>query len=717
MICSVVALIGCGDSGVSGDSHYSEDGLTQIKVCTSQSDCESIEGWASGGCVGGECIVSGCQENYHVCRESDCSGLCERNAIFHCGEHGRRCADFVEGWVTGSCEHGQCFASQCAANMHPVISTGVCEYDSVQNCGQTGFNCLEIHPNWSEASCVQAQCVATGCKPEYQLASGDCVKTGEQPTPPPAVNCPSGQHPYGSGCEDDSVQNCGQTGFNCLDVHPTWLEASCVQAQCVATGCKPEYQLASGDCVKNEDPATPPPVANCPSGEHPYGSSCEPDSLAHCGEHGHACGQAQICDPVLGCQDRPCTYLPKNSRSPAICAEENGYALFCGSDNIYYLANSGKCTSSNPCVTCPDGFGGCSNDSEAFCKNHQKPSDPSTPTNLPETCVKNAYPPICENNTGYLCGDKSTYYSSANTRCSAEQSCVICNDGYIGCSHDPTAFCSERNGIHFPIHCTKGHRRCNGTKLVECDGESYSKTVETCPSWCSDGYDGTNSSCSYYQPACTLKNGTVASIVVWNDGDTAYVYPSAEDGSCDNTDGLYDLWLQIRIKGIDTPECTKKQNSNYYKKQTCVVDTNYKSTNDPYGYDAWQKAMELIPPNTTVTISCDEPDEYNNCPLDANGRALVYLSANEKDFGSEMIKAGLAMPNLSKLPYLNANERAICEGLKTAISARENIYSVCTSGGSACVSQAASALPSSKPGEFALMYDRCQYVLWGTKTE
>ena len=447
------------------------------------------------------------------------------------------------------------------------------------------------------------------------------------------------------------------------------------------------------------------PTQSCPSNQHPYNNACEPDSMQNCGKHANSCKPAQTCTSG-SCQNRTCTYESKTSRSPAICVDN--HMLICGSDSLYYFdSKNGNCTEETPCTVCPDGFAGCAANKDVFCQNHQV-------IPLPETCVYGVHPAVCYNNTGYLCGSNGTYYSSAATRCSGTDSCVLCQSGYLGCSSDPKTFCSEQNSFPLsdPNTCTTGHRRCDGKKLMECDGSTYSILAEDCPQYCEDGHNGSNSACSDTKPSCTIKDGSQVKVVGWNDGDTVVVVPVASDDSCDNTNGLQDLRYSIRVLHIDSPECAKSQNYSYNNVQTCNGSTFYTETNDPYGYEAWEKSTSLADAESIVTLNCDNSDEYNICPNDANGRPLAYVKASSgEDISTELVKAGLAFPSLSRAPVPTEHEKQICRAFKEALQNHRNLWSDCTTSDGQCVRDIATQLLSTRPGEYDYTYAYCQLIL------
>ena len=457
---------------------------------------------------------------------------------------------------------------------------------------------------------------------------------------------------------------------------------------------------------KTNDNEHPHSTLTCQANQHLYNNACEPDSMQNCGAHGKSCKPAQTCTNG-SCQDRPCTYESKNSRSPAICVDN--HMLVCGSDNIYYFdSKNGNCTQAAPCTVCPDGFAGCAADSDVFCQNHQI-------LPLPTTCIYGVHPAVCYNNVGYMCGSNGAYYSSVTTRCSGTDSCVLCQNGYLGCSSDAKAFCSGQSS--FPLSdsstCTTGHRRCDGKKLMECDGTSYSIVAEECESYCTDGSDGSSSACSETKPSCTIKDGIKARVVGWNDGDTVVVVPVSEDSSCSSTNDLgREVHFSIRVLHIDSPECSKSQNYTYSNVQTCNGSTSYSETNDPYGYEAWEKSTALADSDAIVTLNCENADEYNVCPNDVNGRPLTYVkTSSEEDISTELVKAGLAFPSINRMPNPTEHEKQICRAFKDAVQNHRKLWSHCTTTDGQCIRDTAAQLLSTRPGEYDYTYEYCQLIL------
>ena len=589
----------------------------------------------------------------------------------------------IEGWANGTCEESVCVAKTCQTGYHVCNEEdcdAVCEKDDIYNCGAHEYVCAAQVSDWIDGICDNAQCIPSECN--------------------------FGFHPYASlgSCEMDDSSNCGEHGAACQSKVQNWKRGRCVNSACYAMECLDGFFASGGKCYPNgEVPPDPPPVLECLDGEHVYENGCELNSNENCGSHGNRCKGWELCDSAGECRPYPCD----SGSDSAFCDDETGYVVFCGSKEpnagVYYVSSSkGMCTSENPCVVCPDGFGGCSNDAQSFCVGHGTNIDPK-PQELPSYCNAKS-PNVCWDGKLYKC--ISGRYEE-NQQCSASEICVTCENNKSGCSTTHAEnYCGDNsNPMNTDGQCIKDHLRCDGKKLMKCDGKSYSILEETCENYCMDGTNGENSSCSESVPSCTLKEGTVVSVNAWNDGDTAVVTPISNDNSCNPEK------MRIRILGIDTPECSKQFSYTYYA-NVCIEDPVYTSTNDPGGYEALQKALTLIEPRSLATVHCAATDAYGRCTKDNTqaSRSLVYLSKGSIDFSTEMMRSGLTMPNL-RHPSLLPQNKGICKALQEAMENKRGLFKDCVAADQDCITKAGSTLYSTKPSEFDNVAANCQYIL------
>ena len=141
-------------------------------------------------------------------------------------------------------------------------------------------------------------------------------------------------------------------------------------------------------------------------------------------------------------------------------------------------------------------------------------------------------------------------------------------------------------------------------------------------------------------------------------------------------------------------------------------DYTYTSTNDPYGYEAWEASTSIADKNTVVQLFCDNANEYNICPTDVNDRFLAYVSVDDIDVSTELTRLGLAIPNVGRTPIQSEREKTICQGLLEAVQDRRQLWSMCAASDSdaQCFKNGVADLLSTRTGEFDYMYERCEYI-------
>ena len=231
------------------------------------------------------------------------------------------------------------------------------------------------------------------------------------------------------------------------------------------------------------------------------------------------------------------------------------------------------------------------------------------------------------------------------------------------------------------ITCTANTRRCLGKHLQSCqtgvNGSTSWVTDKTCDAFCvPDKWI-----CSETLPQCKLKNNSKATILQWTDGDTLWVR-AVSDGTCNDYEYVQSQskWMKLRydlrIHGIDAPECAKRQNQyGYY---TCVQNANYTNTNERFGYESWAEAVKLLPYEYEVTLTCDETEYDGTCVFDrTDSRYLVYMGYARNnasyDFSVELARQGLAFSNTK---FASSKRKEICTAQKEAIQAKRNIWSL-----------------------------------------
>ena len=292
----------CAKIACEEDEHIYEDECEPdtIRHCGShEHDCKQLSGWKSGKCEDKQCVAEKCVEGYEVfkgkckaqkinCEEGEHyyseGSKCEKNTLENCGSHGNDCAN-LSGWDDGVCstdggciaiacttgyelKNGKCEAlTGCPENQH--LYSGACEEDSLENCGSHGTDCSKLS-GWQSGNCVDGKCVPSACETGYALNNGKCEALTE---------CPDDQHLFAGNCEPNDLENCGSHGTDCSKLSG-WKAGDCTQGNCIPSECDAGYELRDSKCEA---------LVDCPTDQHLYAGSCEPDSIQNCGAHANDC--------------------------------------------------------------------------------------------------------------------------------------------------------------------------------------------------------------------------------------------------------------------------------------------------------------------------------------------------------------------------------------------------------------------------------------------
>ena len=237
-----------------------------------------IDGWKSGACQNGHCTVTACQAGYHLHDNS-----CEENTNDHCGDHQTKCA--VAHAQNTCTQEGKCEFT-CDDDYRKSTSGDSCVSNSTVTCGANNVNCAETVDGWANGKCEGDICVASECINNYYPSGGKCAKSDDSHCGSASNNClithgtgkcvnnqcqrscDNGYHltTEENACEENTVQNCGSTGYVCSVEFPNWSNGSC---------------STDGKCI----------VSKCTGNNHVYAdrNECEENTITNCGEHGKAC--------------------------------------------------------------------------------------------------------------------------------------------------------------------------------------------------------------------------------------------------------------------------------------------------------------------------------------------------------------------------------------------------------------------------------------------
>ena len=155
-------------------------------------------------CGGGQCRDQ-CPKNTDYC-DGECRDVL--NTLEHCGECGHDCnVEKPEHAKTMACSQGACLVSTCDDNYHVEIQdeARVCKPDTVNACGADATDCT-AQSWWKEGACTKGICVPTACADDYHLTQNEAGENWCEPDN--ALNC--GEH----GHECTNGQQCA--GGRCL---------------------------------------------------------------------------------------------------------------------------------------------------------------------------------------------------------------------------------------------------------------------------------------------------------------------------------------------------------------------------------------------------------------------------------------------------------------------------------------------------------------------
>lgn len=439
-----------------------------------------------------------CADNEHVYENK-----CEKDTLDHCGSHDNNCAE-TEGWGSGVCNHGECVVTSCAANYvlkgskcsednaEPTTTecdegwheyNSECEKDTIENCGTHGNNCTIIE-GWKSGACLDRACFITECQEGYTISDGRCTNSTVPQTP--ELECGEGTHEYENECEENTTENCGTHGNNCA-VIDGWLEGVCTNGKCVATACQEKYNLNVDRCEAITS-------LECTANQHVYNDNCEDDSIENCGAHSMTC--TNMTGWLTGsCDNKMCVPTQCNS---GFCIDPNSHICVNGASNINACGTNGgnclacpagqQCTEGQ-CVTPPPECtatqhlyeNGCEDDTEENCGTHGNKCQ-----------IAGASGHKCEQKQCMITGCSGGYYSNGNA-CypNDDNNCGMygkkCNSNTV--TNSETAACNKSTGNCYAKTCTSNYHvhqgiceqdtneNC-GAHGVSCDTSNYPNSLK-----------------------------------------------------------------------------------------------------------------------------------------------------------------------------------------------------------------------------------------------
>ena len=430
---------------------------------------------------------------------------------------------------------------------------------------------------------------------------------------------------------------------------------------------------------------------------------------------------AEDTDCLLGAEENECELNTArcSSGNTEICQPDEfncskwkvdpGNIMDCQTCSNSCVANSVQC-SGNERQECVMGESGCTEwrtveSCPIACENNQCVSSQTTCTvgavqcngkdrqectmgndGIPAWMTVESCPVACDNNQCVSCLNACT---NGAKQCSGNtvQTCQIAASGCTEWVNGETCTVSCAGGEcqACPTSCTPDTYKCNGLTLTKCEqqGECTAwKTVKKCEAYCKAEYK----TCTEDLPTCLMKPQSKGTILQWTDGDTLWVRAKT-DGTCNDYEytadskGVYawrNVRFDVRVEGIDAPECRKAQNSYYY--YTCVKSDAYNDENERMGYESWDAAQKLLPYNSEIIISCEKTLSDGSCGYDTTRkRKLAYIGYERNnasyDFSTEIARQGLAFAN-TEFSKTTSKMGAICKAQKEAMDAKIGLWSL-----------------------------------------
>ncbi|MBR4986867.1 MAG: hypothetical protein IKY83_14130 [Proteobacteria bacterium] len=243
---------------------------------------DKVEGWKSGTCVDKSCILDACNAGLHIFENT-----CVPDDANHCGSHDKDCSQEISGWSDGTCENGACHVSECQSGLHAY--SNACEADDVDNCGAHGTSCSLTVNGWESGDCILSACTVKSCA--------------------------ESMHVFENACELDDVDNCGLHGRACASTVAGWKVGSCTNGTCKLLQCIDSFHLNAdtGECVQDTKDCCSSACNKCVEGLVCAGGECRPqckETEAYCnGEcinpntSTQFCGADASCSGYISCSE------------------------------------------------------------------------------------------------------------------------------------------------------------------------------------------------------------------------------------------------------------------------------------------------------------------------------------------------------------------------------------------------------------------------------
>ena len=326
--------------------------------------CIYMGGWKDGICNSDlQCEASNCNDGYHILNKKDENFnyvACEEDTVKHCGEERIPCEQ-QKGVSLVMCNVGKCINVRCDDNYHWDALNENCIENSKVECGTYNNNCEKL-TGWSGGECKNGKCKVELCKSGFHLnddgtecildtnkecgnSKDDCDSNGKV--------CINGVCELISACDKETMQLCDG---ECVNINNIKYCGDCL------TNCMVNKSNSIGvDCIDKKCIAT-----SCEPNYHLENGSCIQDDNNNCGSKGNKCEATGNVNSVECYEGRCMATSCKNNfhLSNGMCVPDA--STCCGSQCLD--CKNFKCERGNCSKNCVDGFGDCNGNAEDGCE-------------------------------------------------------------------------------------------------------------------------------------------------------------------------------------------------------------------------------------------------------------------------------------------------------------------------------------------------------------
>ena len=189
-----------------------------------------VAGWESGKCDKSKCVATKCLKPYVLAEDPELhlsTCILGEGDIDNCEAAGQACKDHIDHWQDGICKNNQCIVTACQEGYHLATSDTspdkpFCVENSPNACApvtsQTPVDCTEAfqdQPNIVEITCDSGQCKISKCAPGHHLfdkSAEACTKNSAEACAPVDA--------FSTQTCDETNPVCNEAGTCCRESKP-----------------------------------------------------------------------------------------------------------------------------------------------------------------------------------------------------------------------------------------------------------------------------------------------------------------------------------------------------------------------------------------------------------------------------------------------------------------------------------------------------------------